>query len=93
MAPHVLWSEVGRAIQKNRGGASSTELAAVHERVVASFEFHLVAAASAWAFAKDLTFHDAQYVALAKAEKATLVTCDKTMEKAARKAGIPVVVF
>ena len=93
LAPHILWSEVGRALQKNRGGFTTKQLATQHEDVVATVEFCSVPAAAVWVCADDLTFHDAQYVALAKDEKATLVSCDKDMVKAARKAGIDVVAF
>ena len=93
VAPHLAWSEVGRALQKAGSGMRVEELAAVHERLFATIELRPVAAALAWRHARALTFHDAQYVALAEASNATLATCDDRMAKAAGKAGVEVVSF
>ena len=93
LGPHLLWCEVGRVLQKVDRGSSAAALAEMHRRVMAGIDLRPVAEALAWKHAASSTFYDAQYVALADGEGATLVTCDRRMEKAGKDAGVPVVLL
>ncbi|MCA1819746.1 MAG: type II toxin-antitoxin system VapC family toxin [Halobacteriales archaeon] len=88
VAPQLLWSEVGRALQKDLRRADASVLAETHRRLLAGIDLRPVAESLAWRHAHNLTFYDAQYVALAETEEATLVTCDRKMAAAATSAGV-----
>ncbi len=92
-APHLLWSEAGRVLQKERLRLPPADLVALHRLLVATVAFEAVGEAETWAATAGLTLYDAQYVALAKERQATLVTADGPMAEAAKRLKVPVLEF
>ena len=91
LGPYLLWSEVARAIQKERAGLDAAEAAELHRLLVANVEFHAVTEPELWAATAGLTVYDAHYLALAKAKGVALVTADEAIKKAAKQVGVGVV--
>lgn len=90
-APELLWYEFGRIVQRVVGREKADVQSDIVEAHLAPFRLHRPAPASVCAHARrGLTFYDAAYVAVAEERGAILVTSDRRMEKAARRAGIPV---
>lgn len=95
-APALLYSEVGRVIQRNEARATPKDLASLHERALRSVHLQSPVASegiSVWAVTSGLSFYDAEYVRLAQRLGGVLVTADKRMAEQARKHGVQVKEF
>jgi|ERR1041385_6931375 predicted nucleic acid-binding protein len=98
VAPALLFTEVGRSLQRARLAAHGDAKPRMHALLLGNVRLEAdFAAAGAvervWAAlaASELTFMDAQYLALAQARKAPLVTADRGLAEAARRLDVAVV--
>lgn len=86
IAPHLLFSEVGRVVQKNLPTSSQRE---VHARLLSGVRLVEVDE-GVWEDETRVTFYDAHYIHLARRLGAQLVTTDVKMAEAARASGVRV---
>lgn len=86
-APHLLRYEVGHFLARATGWDAGTRSEA-QAQLLQAVAFG--DGEEAHAFAPPLTFSDASYLVLAKALRATLVTYDGVLSKAAKRAGVTV---
>jgi predicted nucleic acid-binding protein len=91
-APVLLYSEVGRGLQKAQG-ASPKEHRTMHAMLLSTLDLVQNLDFAAWDLADRLTFYDAQYVELARTTRSVLVTGDARMAQAARRSGVKTLVF
>lgn len=84
LGPTLLFSEVGRILQKNLPKADTAKLRGLHERLMAGVTL-VPPEGRIWQSIHGLTFYDAHYVQLARDVGAVLATTDKAMRAAARE--------